>query len=313
MTVGGRFISSTLRRVLNRISRNGMIAPEANSRSSVTAYWTNHNVTAHRAFESSEASIEYFHWRNAQYLRYLDLMPVRGVDGKVVLDFGCGPGNDLVGFGLYSRPARLIGADVSKTSLEQAMTRLAIHDIQADLTLLDSASPKLPFASGSVDYIHASGVLHHVPQVDETLRELRRVLRPDGAMRVMVYNYDSVWLHLYVAYIRQIAEGVDRSLSVRDAFARSTDGPNCPIADVYTAQAFCTLAEACGFTAEYLGAAISMWELHLLPRRFEAIMSEALPRQHREFLLGLAFDHAGMPLHGEFYAGVDACFLLRPR
>jgi SAM-dependent methyltransferase len=202
---------------------------------------------------------------------------------------------------------------VSKTSLEQSAARLALHGVKADLALLQPAATQLPFETASVDYIHSSGVLHHVPQVEATLRELRRVLRPAGAMRVMVYNYASLWLHLYVAYVRQIAEGKDRSLPVREAFTRSTDGPDCPVAEAYVPEQFCRLAERCGFSARYLGAAVSMWELSLLPRRFEAIMCEALPREHRDFLLGLTFDAAGAPLHGDSRAGVDASFLLEPR
>lgn len=307
--IAGRATSLT-RRYLRRPKVGGVSTA---STGAVAAYWTRHNVTGHRVFRTIDESLDYFHWRSGQYFDYLDLMPVSGADGKVVLDFGCGPGNDLVGFGVYSKPRLLIGADVSRSSLEQARSRLALHNILADLVHLGSPSLVLPLESGSVDYIHTSGVLHHVPDIKQTFAELRRVLRPSGTMRVMVYNYSSVWLHLYVAYVRQIAEQVDSGLDVRQAFARSTDGPDCPIAEAYTPQEFCQLAESCGFTATYLGAAISAWELKLLPRRFEAIMTEKLGREHRDFLAALTFDRRGVPFHGDSCAGIDACFLLRPR
>jgi len=86
----------------------------------VREYWTAHNVTGHLRFRSAQQSLEYFHWRNSQYPGYIDLMPVAGFDGQHVLDFGCGPGHDLVGFGSYSKPARLVGADVSSTSLSES-------------------------------------------------------------------------------------------------------------------------------------------------------------------------------------------------
>ena len=91
-----------------------------------TEYWTQHNVTSHEQYESRQASLEYFHWRNDQYFNYIELMPVHEQDHKNVLDYGCGPGNDLVGFGEYSKPRRLVGVDVSSTSLDQA-TRLKAH------------------------------------------------------------------------------------------------------------------------------------------------------------------------------------------
>ena len=93
----------------------------------VADYWTEHNVTSHLLFANTEESLEYFHWRNAQYYNYIDLMPVSGYCNKAVLDFGCGPGHDLVGFGVYSKPSRLVGADLSSSSLAEANVRLKLH------------------------------------------------------------------------------------------------------------------------------------------------------------------------------------------
>jgi len=278
-----------------------------------TGYWTKHNVTAHREFASPAESLEYFHWRNAQYFNYIDLMPVTGIDDQAVLDLGCGPGNDLVGFGLYSRPSVLIGVDVSASSLEQAEARIRLHGIKADLRRLDPSDPTLPCASGSIDFIHSSGVLHHVPDPEQTLRESRRILKNSGQMRVMVYNYSSLWLHLYVAYVKQIAEGFCKGMDVRDAFAKSTDGPDCPISRVYGNEEFIGLAERCGFRCEFLGTAISMWEMSILPRRFEALMSPELAQEHRDFLTALVFDDRGYPKYRGHYAGVDGCYLLTPQ
>ena len=51
-------------------------------------------------------------------------MPVKVYDNKVILDFGCGPDHDLIGFDYYSKPKKLIGSDVSSSSLEEARCRL---------------------------------------------------------------------------------------------------------------------------------------------------------------------------------------------
>ena len=83
-------------------------------------YWCDVNVTEHKPFKSAAESLEYFHWRNTQYHNYIELMPVAGQDGKVVLDYGCGPGNDLVGFSAYSKPSRLVGMDISLRSVAEA-------------------------------------------------------------------------------------------------------------------------------------------------------------------------------------------------
>ncbi len=66
--------------------------------SKVAGYWTDYNVTLHQDFRSIEESLTYLRWRNDQYFGYAALMPVNNQDGRVVLDFGCGPGHDVVGF-----------------------------------------------------------------------------------------------------------------------------------------------------------------------------------------------------------------------
>src|SRR5581483_2654463 len=103
------------------------------------------------------------------------------------------------------------------------------------------------------------------------LAEFRRVLRPGGTANVMVYNYDSLWLHLYVAWQKRIVEGRFAGLDLRQAFARTTDGDDCPVAAVYRPAEFEALARGAGLPLAFAGAAVSVFEAALAPRRFEAV------------------------------------------
>lgn len=277
----------------------------------VRDYWTAHNVTGHQRFRSVEQSLDYFHWRNGQYPGYIDLMPVSGFDGRIVLDFGCGPGHDLVGFGTYSKPARLVGADVSSSSLAESRERLALHGIAADVIELTPGAP-LPFDAGTFDHVHASGVLHHVSDPEAALRELRRVLRRSGTASVMVYNTNSLWMHLKVAYQRGIVEGRHAGFTLEEQFARSTDGEDCPISRSYRPEAFVAMAGRAGFDAAFAGAAVSLIELDLLPLRFRALMDRRLPPESRRFLETLTFDRQMMPCSDGQRAGIAAVYHLRP-
>ena len=49
----------------------------------------------------------------------------------------------------------------------------------------------LPFADGSFDLVFSDGVVHHIPDMAGACRELLRVAKPGGAVRVMVYSRDS--------------------------------------------------------------------------------------------------------------------------
>ena len=276
-------------------------------------FWSDYNVSGHRHFKTAAESLDYFHWRNNQYFNYIELMPVSGFDGDVVLDFGCGPGNDLVGFGVYSKPRKLIGMDVSTTSLAEAERRLRLHGIPCDLMLLNEKHTRLPLDTLSIDHIHSSGVLHHLPDPFAVLKEFHRILKPGGTARVMVYNYNSIWLHLHVAYQLMVREGRFQNMDIRDAFSRTTDSESCPIARVYRPEEFVRLASSAGFDCEFTGAAIQMTEVAMVKERQEAVMDSRLRSESRAFLSDLTLDENGRPKYRGHYAGIDGCYLLRRR
>jgi len=282
---------------------------------SVAEYWTRHNVTLHKRFSSRQESVEYFHWRCDQYPGYIDLMPVKGLDGIDILDYGCGPGDDIVGFLEYSKPRRLVGADVSSASLGEAQARAQLHGGAAEFVQLNPTSTRLPFPDQSFDYIHSCGVVHHVPDLVAILKEFRRILRPWGRSRIMVYNYDSIWMHLYVAYrLRYKEAAIPANLPIRQAFTRSTDGPECPIANCYRPDEFIEQAGLAGFQTKFLGAACSLFEMqNVQALRLEACTDQRLEREHREFLVSLTFNEYGRPVFSGEVAGIDGVFDLIPR
>jgi SAM-dependent methyltransferase len=82
--------------------------------------------------------------------------------------------------------ARITVIDVSDASLRHT------RDLQRKHNLENLELHKVPIESvselgRSFDLMVCTGVLHHLPDPDRGLRALRDVLRPDGAMRVMVY------------------------------------------------------------------------------------------------------------------------------
>ena len=97
---------------------------------------------------------EHFHWRNAKYPNYIDLMPVCGLNEKVVVNYGCGPGNDLAGFSLFSKLSTIYGIDVSGPALKLASKRLELHKASVEFIKLDEVENKIPLEDHSVDYIH---------------------------------------------------------------------------------------------------------------------------------------------------------------
>ena len=74
-------------------------------------------------------------------------------DGETILDFGCGPGNDVVGFLAFSDAAKVVGIDISMKALSLAAQRVALHEIAPErLSLIqggDAAAP-IPLETSSV-------------------------------------------------------------------------------------------------------------------------------------------------------------------
>jgi SAM-dependent methyltransferase len=290
------------------VGPTGDSSPPGDSEDAVETYWTDHNVTNHHTFKSVEDSLEYLHWRNEQYYGYAELMPTSGFADKAILDFGCGPGHDLVGFTVNSRPARLVGVDVSQSSLAEAKSRLALHNSAVELHHTDVQISPLPLNDATIDVVHSSGVLHHMVDPTRALREFRRVMKRGGDLQVMVYNRQSLWFQLYVPYVLQIEEGKSPGLSLDDAFQASTDGPDCPISRAYRPAEFRALVTSYGFEFISFQAAVFAWEMAQLPKRHIAMLQLQMPRESRDFLRDLRFDDRGLPLHCGYYAGIDGCY-----
>jgi len=182
---------------------------------SATEFWSTNQVGG--PYATLEESQEALAHRQLAYPNLLDLMPV-DLPGKTVLDYGCGPGHDTLLFCQYGA-GHTFYYDVSPLALEIVDMRLDLHG------LADRASPVHKPWIPMVDHIHCAGVLHHTEDPQGILREFRRVLRPHGEVRVMIYDGD------------------------RSKHTKS----KVPITEWWTEDEFRYLAHLAGFDAEYVG------------------------------------------------------------
>jgi ubiquinone/menaquinone biosynthesis C-methylase UbiE len=287
----------------------------AGERTGVDSYWSDYTVNS-PPFPTARESRRYLEWRFQEHPLFREFSGLWGDhDGEVVLDYGCGPGNDVVGFLIHTNARKVLGMDVSRRALELARRRIALHRTERDrveLIQLHDSDPRVPLADDSVDYLQCQGVLQHTSDPLAILKELHRVLKPGREARVMVYNRESVWFHLHTAYVVMQLEGTHRDLDVEDAFQLTTDGPECPIARCWRSEDFAALCAEAGFEASFLGGYLSRHELETLSRhRDQAVGDQRLADEHRAFLRELEFDQTGLPLHRGLYAGVGGAYLLR--
>jgi SAM-dependent methyltransferase len=117
--------------------------------------------------------------------------------GKRVLEVGVGMGADYMEW--LKAGALATGVDLSSASLERAQRRCELSGHAPDLGVADAEH--LPFPDNSFDIVYSYGVMHHSPDTAQCIREARRVLKPGGALRIMIYHHRSlVGLMLWLRY-----------------------------------------------------------------------------------------------------------------
>jgi len=99
-----------------------------------------------------------------------------------ILDMGCGPGTASALIWERLRPRLVAAFDFDPAMVALARRRLRRRDAQADVRLLAADATHMPFSDASFDAVFESGVMHHVPDWQAALREVARVLKPDGRL-----------------------------------------------------------------------------------------------------------------------------------
>jgi demethylmenaquinone methyltransferase/2-methoxy-6-polyprenyl-1,4-benzoquinol methylase len=118
-------------------------------------------------------------------------------DGMTVVDVGGGTGQVAAHAG--AKPRRWVVADPSEGMLAKARDKGGpVVPVRAD-------AARLPFKDHSVDRVVFVDALHHVPDQEAAIREIVRVLRPDGRAVVQEFRMDSWWRRLFFKATERLA------------------------------------------------------------------------------------------------------------
>ncbi len=107
--------------------------------------------------------------------------------GDLVLDLACGPANQLAQIARLNPRTQFIGIDASCNMLELARATLASATIDNVSLQLGDIAQLHSIADTSIDCVLCTMSLHHLTDIaalDQTLREIRRVLKPDGGIYI---------------------------------------------------------------------------------------------------------------------------------
>jgi SAM-dependent methyltransferase len=132
---------------------------------------------------------------NAHYDRPAVLGLLGDVDGRRVLDVGCGSG--LYAAELAQRGADVVGFDNSAKLVQHARRRAGSR---ADLRVHDVREPLDWLGDETVDRAVMALVLHHLDDPAPALREVHRVLKPEGRLVVSTVHPVADWRQLGGSY-----------------------------------------------------------------------------------------------------------------
>lgn len=140
--------------------------------------------------------------------------------GKDVLEIGVGMGADHAEWA-KAGPRSLTGVDLTPRAIAHTEARLELLGYRSELRTADAE--RLPFDDASFDIVYSWGVLHHSPGTATAINEVRRVLRPGGTAKVMIYNRHSILaIMLWLRYALLVGKPWR---TLKDVYAEHLESP----------------------------------------------------------------------------------------
>ena len=104
----------------------------------------------------------------------LDALPA--ADAPVCIDLACGTGDLTRMLAAHYPAGRVTGLDLTPEMLAIADDRTPAHNV----TYTEGSMAALPFDNASIDLVTGGYALRNAPDLDQTLDEITRILRPGG-------------------------------------------------------------------------------------------------------------------------------------
>ena len=142
-----------------------------------------YNATVQNAIGASGETVQFF----ADLKVKLMCHALEGMRPSTILDFGCGIGNTTRSIAAMFASARVVGFDVSPTSLVVARELTGKND---RITFAPANDEALPFPDASIDVAFTSCVFHHIEpqQRSAWAREVLRVMKPGARFFLFELN-----------------------------------------------------------------------------------------------------------------------------
>ena len=147
-------------------------------------------------------------------------------NGRRVLEIGCGIGTDAVSFARAG--ADYTAVELSAASLELARRRFEVYGLKGRFYHGNAETVDQLVGPTQFDLVYSFGVIYHTPNPRAVIESARRVVKPDGELRIMLYAQNS-W----------------KAIMIEAGFDQPEAQAGCPIAFTYTEASVRDLLAGC--------------------------------------------------------------------
>ncbi|MGH2568974.1 MAG: class I SAM-dependent methyltransferase [Bacteroidota bacterium] len=179
-----------------------------------------------------------------------EIVPFSSLEGKKVLEVGCGVGYDAYDF--CSHGARYVGIDITPENVERCRNHLEYFGLEPMVIVGDAEF--LPCSDGSVDVVFSNGVLHHTPDIGKSFREANRVLCPQGEFWVILYHKNSIfhWISVVLFDYLLTFKFLQYTYSERLSMIEYTTSSFHPLVKVFSKRSVRSLLTTAGFLVDQM-------------------------------------------------------------
>lgn len=189
----------------------------------VRGYWDAHlNLTQFIAHGEAEVGSDEFYRLLSNTLGRYEYKPAllrefaRGREGQRLLEVGCGLGLEL---GELSKLGFVVtGIDLAPNAVSVANNYLARLGLPGEAQVENAE--RLSFEDEAFDAAYSCGVLQHTPDIHRAIGEIWRVLRPGGAILIILYHRYS-WFNLLRRLSRTNVEFESDDAPIINTYTRS--------------------------------------------------------------------------------------------
>ena len=123
-----------------------------------------------------------------------------------VLDVATGTADYAIAAVLRSKAERVVGIDISEGMLSVGREKVVRKNLSEKIGLMHADVAALPFEDASFDAITCGYGVRNFAQLQQSLSEMHRVLKPGGQLRILEFTYPTRPLvrgvyNLYFSYV----------------------------------------------------------------------------------------------------------------